>query len=380
VVRNHHSVMDWPPVADTPIIPAYDGACIANIAPTVLGPRDGPRPAWFPDTAGARQTVLLVIDGLGWEQLQARRHLAPTLAGLDGGAVHAVAPTTTATGLTSITTGLPPGEHGVIGYRIVVDNEVLNVLRWNTAAGDARRRIVPRDVQSLPPFLATRPPVVTRAEFAQSGFSAAHLGGSRQIGYRVLSTLTVEVRRLLAAGERFVYAYYDGIDKVAHEYGLDEHYDAELAAVDDLVAALTGVLPDDAVLLITADHGQVEVGDAMLPLHDDVLKLVRLQSGEARFRWLHARPGAAGDLTTAAEAAHGADAWVVTVEQMRDEHWFGPQLPRVVAERLGDVALVASGPVGFDDPADTGPFALVCRHGSMTADEVLVPLLAARRR
>jgi hypothetical protein len=368
-------------VSDTPIIPAYDGACIANIAPTVLGPQgEGARPAWFPAiAASARQTVLFVLDGLGWDQLQARRHLAPTLTGLQGGAIHAVAPTTTATGLTSITTGVPPGEHGVIGYRILVENEILNVLRWSTAAGDARRRILPRDVQSLPPFLATRPPVVTRAEFAQSGFSAAHLGGSRQVGYRVTSTLAVEVRRLLAAGERFVYAYYDGIDKVAHEYGLGEHYDAELAAVDDLVALVIESLPDDAVLLVTADHGQVDVGEAMLPVHDDVLKLVRLQSGEARFRWLHARPGAAADLAVAAEAAHGGDAWVTTLEQMRDEKWFGPQLPRAVADRLGDVALVASRPVGFDDPVDSGPFALLCRHGSMTADEVLVPLLAARR-
>jgi len=195
----------------------------------------------------------------------------------------------------------------------------------------------------------------------------------------VLSTLAVEVRRLLAAGERFVYAYYDGVDKVAHEYGLGEHYDAELAAVDTLVAVMIDTMPGDAVLLVTADHGQVDVGDAMLALDADVLKLVRLQSGEARFRWLHARPGAAGDLLQAAEAAHGADAWVTTLEQMRDEHWFGPQLPRFVVERLGDVALVASRAVGFDDPADTGPFALVCRHGSMTADEVLVPLLAARR-
>jgi predicted AlkP superfamily pyrophosphatase or phosphodiesterase len=195
----------------------------------------------------------------------------------------------------------------------------------------------------------------------------------------VTSTLTVEVRRLLAAGERFVYAYYDGIDKVAHEYGLGEHYDAELAAVDDLVALVIESLPDDAVLLVTADHGQVDVGEAMLPVHDDVLKLVRLQSGEARFRWLHARPGAAADLAVVAKAAHGGDAWVTTLEQMRDEKWFGPQLPRAVADRLGDVALVASRPVGFDDPADSGPFALLCRHGSMTADEVLVPLLAARR-
>jgi hypothetical protein len=130
---------------------------------------------------------------------------------------------------------------------------------------------------------------------------------------------------------------------------------------------------------VTADHGQVDVGEAMLPVHDDVLKLVRLQSGEARFRWLHARPGAAADLAVAAEAAHGGDAWVTTLEQMRDEKWFGPQLPRAVADRLGDVALVASRPVGFDDPVDSGPFALLCRHGSMTPDEVLVPLLAARR-
>jgi hypothetical protein len=104
-----------------------------------------------------------------------------------------------------------------------------------------------------------------------------------------------------------------------------------------------------------------------------------MQSGEARFRWLHARPGAAADLAVAAEEAHRDDAWVTTLEQMRDEHWFGPRLPRAVADRLGDVALVASRPIGFDDPADSGPFALVCRHGSMTADEVFVPLLAARR-
>jgi hypothetical protein len=236
-------------VADTPIIPAYDGACIANIAPAVLGPRgEGGKPAWFPSiAASARQTVLFVLDGLGWDQLQARRHLAPTLAGLEGGAIHAVAPTTTATGLTSITTGVPPGEHGVIGYRIVVENEILNVLRWHTAAGDARRRILPRDIQSLPPFLATRPPVVTRAEFAESGFSAAHLGGSRQVGYRVTSTLAVEVRRLLAAGEvRYHQKVVDGrVEEIA--LGDDPQPDVTLTQtyVDSLASSTRRRRPAD---------------------------------------------------------------------------------------------------------------------------------------
>ena len=47
-----------------------------------------------------------------------------------------------------------------------------------------------------------------------------------------------------------------------------------------------------------------------------------------------------------------------------------------MAARLGDVALVARAPVSFHDPADSGPFELVCRHGSLTSAEVLVPLLA----
>ena len=131
-------------MADDPLLPDYDGACITNVVPALLH-LDGQAPAWLPASAlDADRVVLLVIDGLGWTQLQQRRHLAPTLAALVGGPITTVAPSTTATALTSISTGLPPGEHGVMGYRMAVDGEVLNVLRWTTPQGDARRRIVPR--------------------------------------------------------------------------------------------------------------------------------------------------------------------------------------------------------------------------------------------
>jgi hypothetical protein len=297
-----------------------------------------------------------------------------------GGPITTVAPSTTATALTSITTGLPPGEHGVVGYRIEVRGEVLNVLRWNTASGDARRRIRPSTFQPVPAFLGAATPVVARAEFAQSGFTEAHMHGARHVGYRTTSTLVVEVRRLMAAGEPFVYAYYDGVDKVAHEYGLGEHFAAEVAHTDRLVGDLLDVLPAGAVLLVTADHGQVDVGDRIRPLGPAVSGLVKSQSGEGRFRWLHALPGAAADLLPAAAEAHGAEGWVVPVAQVRDEHWLGSVLTSEAAGRLGDVALVARAPVSFDDPADGGPFALISRHGSITAEEMLVPLLAGTKR
>jgi hypothetical protein len=366
-------------VGDDPLIPDYGGACISNIVPALLEPGDGARPAWLPaEAADAAQVVLLVLDGLGWEQLQARRQLATTLSTMAGGPISSVVPSTTATALTSIAVGMAPGSHGVVGYRVALDGEVLNVLRWTTDAGDARHRIDPRDFQPVPAFCGHRPPIVTKAEFVRSGFSGAHLCDVRFHGYRVPSTMVVQVRRLLRTGESFIYAYYDGIDKVAHEYGLDEHYDAELTAADRLVNDLRAVLPRGAALLVTSDHGQVDVGPRLLDLHPDVLANTERLSGEGRFRWLHARPGRAGPLADAARTHHGDRAWVRTREETAAEGWWGPTLTEAAAARLGDVALVTRDDTAFRDPADTGPFELVARHGSLTAAEMRVPLLAGQ--
>jgi hypothetical protein len=362
-----------------PILPDYAGPNLRGIVPALLAPRGAGLPSWMPAVAhGADRFVLLVVDGLGWEQLQARLALAPTLASLSGGPITSVAPSTTATALTSITTGLTPGEHGIVGYRMDIAGDVLNVLRWSTSHGDARRQIEPALTQPFVPFLGERVPVVSKAELEGSAFTEAHLRGSVPRGWRAASSLPVAIAQLLDEGERFVYAYYDGIDKIAHERGFGPYYDAELVAVDRLVADVLAVLPEDVVLLVTADHGQVQVDDRLVHPHADVMRHVRYQSGEGRFRWLHARPGAADELLAAAVEHHGDVAWVRSRQQIVDAGWFGPVVSPPVAARYGDVALVPHAPVSFHDPADGGPFPLVCRHGSLTSAEMLVPLLAAR--
>jgi len=360
---------------DEPLLPDYDGACITNVVPALLEPTEQ-RPAWCPAAVDADQVVLLVLDGLGWEQLQARRSLAPTLTALPGAAITTVVPSTTATALTSLSTGLPPGEHGVIGYRMSIDSAVLNVLRWTVGGRDARADLPPEKLQPNLAFLGHRPSIVTKADFRQTGFTLCHLDGVRFTGYRMTSTLVAETARLLAAGEPFVYAYYDGVDKVAHEYGLGPCYDAEIVAVDRLVTDLISVLPPGAALLVTSDHGQVDVGERLITLDADVLAQVSHQSGEGRFRWLHARPGRSAALLEAATARHQDVAWVVSREQTIDERWFGPVVTEAARTRVGDVALVAREPVSFVDPDDSGPFELIARHGSLTRAEMLVPLLA----
>ncbi len=129
--------------------------------------------------------------------------------------------------------------------------------------------------------------------------------------------------------------------------------------------------------MVTSDHGQVDVGDSVITPASDLLRHVRQQSGEARFRWLHARSGQADDLLATATGLYADVAWVVSLEQIADERWLGELTP-ASAGRLGDVALVARDPVAFDDPDDSGPYHLIGRHGSLTSAEMLVPLLATR--
>jgi len=364
------------------IVPDFEGASLVNLVPALLGQvgtSPGAAPAWLPPmVAGSRQVVLLVLDGLGYRQLEAHVADAPTLAAGTAGWITSVAPSTTAAALTSLVTGLPPAVHGVVGYRVRSGDEVMNVLGWTVGGVDARQSVPAGRFQPYPAFPgATRTvPVVSRSDYAPTGFTAAHLGASRLHAWVTPSGLPVEVGRLLDEGEPFVYAYYDGVDRVSHARGLGEHYRAELRAADRLVADVLEVLTPGATLVVTADHGQVEVGPSVEVLGPEVMEGVWLLSGEGRFRWLHARDGAVDDVVEAAREVYGHLAWVRTREEIVEEGWLGGEPTPAVAGRLGDVALVPFEPTAFLDPADVGEQRLVGRHGSLTEAEMLVPLAA----
>ncbi|HEY1827729.1 MAG TPA: alkaline phosphatase family protein, partial [Acidimicrobiales bacterium] len=186
-------------MAPEPMLPDYGGPCLTGVVPALLSQVRGASlraggggggsggggaalPAWVPEPVGAAsQVVLLVLDGLGWRQLEARRGLAPVLASGVGGSIRSVVPSTTACCLSSLATGRPPGEHGIIGYRVAVEGEIMNVLQWSLGGRDARMRLPAAEFQSCPTFPGGAGnelpvPVVTRYDYGATGFTAAHLG------------------------------------------------------------------------------------------------------------------------------------------------------------------------------------------------------------
>jgi predicted AlkP superfamily pyrophosphatase or phosphodiesterase len=362
-------------VFEQPVRPQYTAASIAGVVPALL--HGGPA-GWLPSpVAGARAVVLLVLDGLGWNLLQRHGSQAPELLALTGGPITTVVPSTTGAALTSITTGHAPAEHGILGYRIRAGTHILDVLRWTTPDGRPPQAAT---IAPVAPFAGRRVPVVTRGEFARTGFTEAHMRGARIVGWRTTATLVQHCARLIGDGERFVYAYYDGVDRVAHEFGLDDRYlPAEIAATDGLVGELLDALPGDVAVAITSDHGQVHYEE-----HVDleaVAPLVEAYGGDGRFRYLYARPGAAAELHARAKDEYADRAWVFDRDELFDDGWLGPNPPEPsVRRRVGDVVLAARDPVAFKDPTHPAEASLKAGHGSLTEDEMLVPLLSARGR
>jgi hypothetical protein len=357
-----------------PVKPDYGGPNVRNVVPALLGLRTVD---WLPRPVdGARAVVLLVLDGLGWDVVSTPGRL-PAIGAMEGRSVTTVVPSTTAAALTAITTGVPPGRHGITGYRIRVDGAVLNAIRWQRA--DGRRAPDPVVTQRIEPFGGRAVPVVSKSAFRRSDFTQVHLRGGEYCGWPTTAVLVELVRALVDRGEPLVYAYYPGVDEVAHEYGLEgPWYPAELAATDHLVASLLEVLPGDVALLVTADHGQVQVGpDGWIGLGALDL-LVDTYAGEGRFRYLHARRGARDELHAAAVELVGDHAWVLGRDELLDGGWLGPEVTGPARGRVGDVVLAARDAAGFLDPTYPQEAGLMSAHGSLTAAEMLVPLVAAR--
>jgi hypothetical protein len=157
----------------------------------------------------------------------------------------------------------------------------------------------------------------------------------------------------------------------------------QLGVVDRMVEQLAAGLPDDAVLLVTGDHGMVDVPDSTrLDIAEEpaLLEGVRLLTGEPRARYVHTEPGAADDVLAAWRSVLGRRAWVASRDEAVASGVFGDVDP-AVALRIGDVVVLARGSWAFTDVLSEPTSSLLTAfHGSLTSAELAVPLLAARGR
>ena len=369
--------------------PHYAGAGLDAVLPSVLlslGVESPERPAdalYLPMPAVDRAVVVLV-DGLGDRLLRRRAGHAPFLRSLlpTSTVLRSGFPTTTATSMGSFGTGLPPGAHGLVGYEVMDPDtgRVLNELSWEN--GPVPEQWQPFETvfeRASSAGLATS--MIGPGFFDGSGLTRAALRGANFVGAESLVD-RVDAALISARESRsLTYLYWGEVDKIGHVHGCDSwQWGDELAAVDHELDRLAHSLPPGTSLHITADHGMVDVPTTGvldvafdMPLRDGVARV----AGEPRSPQVHAEPGAVDEVYARWRDRLTGRGEVLLRSEAIERGLFGSVREEVLG-RIGDLVVLMAPGFSVVDSRVQRPelIALIGVHGSLTPDEIEIPLLS----
>lgn len=377
-------------LADAGLVPPdYEGPSLSGLLPAVadaLGAPvpDGPARRAQLGLPEAHRVCVVLVDGLGYENLTERAGHAPFLRSLLNGAgpLSAGYPSTTAASMGSFGTGTGPGRTGLVGYTVrnPASGGLANMVSWD-GLGPAREW--QREPTVFERLVAHGITVTTvgPAKFMGSGLTEAALRGG---GYRAAESLAqrVDAALRLLREPGLVYLYWGDVDKTGHHEGAGSwQWGDQLEALDGELRRLVRSLPKDATVVVTADHGMVDVDPARrrdVATTPGLAEGVAVVAGEPRAVHVHLEPGVD---PRAAEARWadvlGDDAVVLTGDDAVAAGLFGP-VSAHVRPLIGDLVVAATGRATVVDSRTqtAASLQLVGVHGSLTPAELRVPLLA----
>ncbi len=383
----------FPLPAET-VLPDYGAGGIFGFARGLrnwLHDRDAAWPAGGVPSSGGTLVVVLVIDGLG-DRFLCSEGVGSALHSARQGALTSVCPSTTASAVTTLLTGVAPAEHGLNGW-FIHDRRFggviapLPLVRRDGEAVEAFR-LLPR-LCPVPPmfFHACRPVnLISPVEIAGSRFTRHHARGAHVEPYDGLADLgaaIVDMADALAGSGGLIHAYYPGFDAVSHVHGCrSPEALAEFWRVDAMYSALVRSLAGRGVHLVaTADHGFIDAPPErcidIAPEGSLAQMLAAPLFGERRLAFCCVREGAWGEFEAWAAEALAGRAMAVRAAEFLAAGLLGPGRahPRL-AERAGShVLLMEPGWTIVDHVSGERVHDMVGVHGGLSADEMLVPLI-----
>lgn len=377
-----------------PAAPAYGTATLSEILPSAAHALGVPG---FQNALGIKATKrvsLIMVDGLGWNQLKSHVAHAPFLRSLFEKAqkLGTGFPSTTATSLTSLATGVSPGEHGMLGYDVIdpARRRVVNQLGgWPSDLNPATWQRTPTVFEKVLEH-GIHVASVSLPLFARSALTKASLRGPKFISAQQTAARARATHEVFATHRNaLVYTYFNELDKAGHKFGVDSsQWRDTLEELDYVIKTLVSRLPEETTVLITGDHGMVDVPASQridYSLEPELIAGVELTSGEPRGAQLSFAKETSAEqrveVRAAWQRAYGTKAWVLTREEAVELGYFGPMANEHL-DRLGDLIIMSAEAIAFYDGRRVAPMAfdMVGQHGSLTAGERFVPLIMHRTK
>jgi hypothetical protein len=343
------------------------------------------------EVARARHVVLIVIDGLGDDWLRRRSPQGP-LARHRVGAVTTVFPPTTASAITTYLTGDAPQQHALTGWYMWLGElgSVLAVLPGVPRHGGAGYRGAGIDPgrlfahRSLFNRLQPDSVVVSPAQIARSEYNLAHLGSASLRSFKGLADMCRAIAGTIKRARKptFVYAYWPELDSIGHQHGIEgPEALAHLLDIErHLERLLTRIAGHNTLLLVSADHGQVDRDPNRITELDqmsEIAECLRLPlCGEPRAAYCYLKPGREARFERLYVNHLAEDFSLHESGELIRSGLFGLHQPNPrLRERIGDYTLIArETAVIHQRILDEKPFRQIGVHGGLTSEELMVPL------
>jgi Type I phosphodiesterase / nucleotide pyrophosphatase len=234
--------------------------------------------------------------------------------------------------------------------------------------------------------LGIRSYAIGQPRYQHSGFTQAVLRGAEFIPAQRIGARFAEAGAILENPSlSLTYLYVHELDVAAHAHGWQsDAWLADLEAVDSEVAGLAASLGPRDGLVVTADHGVIDVpasGHVFFDTAPELIDGVELIGGEPRCLQLYLDEDAtSADRDRLAEAwrrIEGDRSWIATREEAVRAGWFGSRVDETVLPRIGDVLVAARKQIAYYDSRDpnVAAQAMVGQHGSLSQEETRVPLI-----
>lgn len=296
--------------------------------------------------------------------------------------LHTNFPSTTATSLSTLGTGVLPGIHGMLGYTVRVprsDNRLLNALKWD-------ERVDPVMWQKTPTLFerainnSISVTHVAAKRYEGSGFTQAALRGAKYVGANGIDEMVSAVALALKPQPSFVYTYLNTLDSAGHSDGVgSDKWLTALQQVNDFILKVIESVPNQTRVWVTSDHGMVNSTQQVVLGEDNkLLENVSLIGGEPRARHIYLTAGSEQESIAQWREFFGNKANILSKPEAITSGLFGQVVSEDANDRMGDLIAIPNSDLIIIDPARVREeSSMVGHHGGLTDIEVQIPLLLA---
>ncbi len=378
------------------IIPNYKKNNIVNLMSSILqgcGSKSRyPALSSFPPKTlqKYKNIVLVVIDGLGYDQVVSLPKNSFLRKNLHG-KLNSVFPPTTTSAVTTFLAGVAPQNHGLVAWYMRMKefgNKEVIILPY---VDKEKGKLLPQKDLALPPSLFEtirhRSCLVILRKSLRSHYNTLLGRKVEKCTYRAVNPgewINATARAVTSSRQKqYIYSYWPKYDKLCHYYGKESRKSQKhLREINGALEKLVMKIKDtNTLLIITADHGHVSISkkNTIIFVHYPTFQscLAASMCGEARAAMLYVHPQKKKEFEQFVRKKWKKYCTLHPSSELIKKNYFGLFTAHpALQERVGDYILLAKEGYVFREHkvSKKHPF-MVGNHGGLSKEEMEVPLV-----